>query len=177
MAEAQPTLAPTAPLEKGQAVVPPAAMDVCPPDDVTGDVDRIIESLASEPPIFEPLAVASDSCHTKVDTIQPTVTVEVNEDAVPLPAPSPNKDSVAVPESDKDIAAATENKEAANEGQGDVNQQTTITQPEKTLHANQQIDDMQKNFVPKKKRYAGFTGHDIFEQKILRIFLNCWMDS
>ncbi|WP_375685787.1 hypothetical protein, partial [Bartonella sp. TT110JLCBS] len=118
MAEAQPTLAPTAPLEKGRAVVPPAAMDVCPPDDVTGDVDRIIESLASEPPTIEPLAVASDSCHTKVDTIQSTFAPEVNKDSVGLPesteptlapkadkdavglrALSPNKDSVELPES------------------------------------------------------------------------------
>lgn len=68
-------------------------------------------------------------------------------------------------------------KDATNEGQENINEETIIIDVDSTILADQLYNDVRKSFLLKKKRYAGYTRLNKFEHKIIRIFLNYWIDS
>lgn len=91
--------------------------------------------------------------------------------------PLPGVEDVLDIPSDEPCGDTEQPKDAANEGQGNVNEKTATTDVDSIVFTNQQFKDVQKNFLLKKKRYTRCTHLDTFEQEIIKIFLNCWTDS
>ncbi|XP_039135799.1 uncharacterized protein LOC120273234 [Dioscorea cayenensis subsp. rotundata] len=157
----------------------------------------VIDTMAKEiPTLVEP---ADDSAASKVDTIpqqhEPTkivspvnvvvmLVIDKIVDSIVNKIPvsvKPAEDTAALKgetlPQPSTTALGDEPKDATNEGQGNVIEKImTGAAVDSMVLANQQYKKVRTNFQPKKKRYPGQERLNVFEQELLKIFLNCWMD-